>query len=176
MCVCVAFAVDWEMAQWSTSSHSEAHGGIYEDGPHKVEVVSVAGWNSSSSCGPKNRVAENRNNLPPKPLLVVLPKEEGEYPVVQFQHGFTLQNTFYSQLMSHVASYGFIVVAPQVGSIAKAQFSRICCWGVIAFCRMLQLRYICPRNALDYLVHWGDELSIELAMSKYEFQALCSNG
>jgi predicted dienelactone hydrolase len=39
---------------------------------------------------------------------------EGKFPVVQFQHGFLIMNTCYSQIISHIASYGFIVVAPQV--------------------------------------------------------------
>jgi chlorophyllase len=91
------------------------HGGIYEDGPYKVEIVKLTDGSSSSSCLPKHCVGDDNNEtLPPKPLIVALPKDEGEYPVVQFHHGFTLQNTFYSQLISHIASYGFIVVAPQV--------------------------------------------------------------
>jgi predicted dienelactone hydrolase len=44
---------------------------------------------------------------------------EGKFPVVQFQHGFWIKNTWYSQIISHVASYGFIVVAPQVNSLAS---------------------------------------------------------
>jgi predicted dienelactone hydrolase len=44
---------------------------------------------------------------------------EGKFPVVQFQHGFLIMNTCYSQLISHIASYGFIVVAPQVNSLTK---------------------------------------------------------
>ena len=98
------------------------HGGIYEDGPYKVEIVNVSDASGCSSCLPssksksKSRVAAAaENEIPaPKPLIVALPTEEGEYPVVQFHHGYTLQNTFYTQLISHIASYGFIVVAPQV--------------------------------------------------------------
>jgi predicted dienelactone hydrolase len=44
---------------------------------------------------------------------------EGKFPVVQFQHGFLIMNTCYSQIISHIASYGFIVVAPQVNSLAS---------------------------------------------------------
>ncbi|KAK1295759.1 hypothetical protein QJS10_CPB15g01868 [Acorus calamus] len=50
---------------------------------------------------------------PPKPLLIATPTGEGEYPVLVFLHGYLLYNTFYSQLLIHVASHGFIVVAPQ---------------------------------------------------------------
>lgn len=90
------------------------HGGIYEDGPFKVEIVRVDDASSSSTCLKTSRAAVNRENLSPKPLVVALPKDEGVYPVIQFHHGFTLQNMFYSQIISHIASYGFIVVAPQM--------------------------------------------------------------
>lgn len=99
-----------------------AHGGIYEDGPYKVEVVNVSNESLSSCClRSKSRVSAaaavmENEIVPPKPLIVALPTEEGEYPVVQFHHGYTLQNTFYTQLISHIASYGFIVVAPQVSN------------------------------------------------------------
>eukprot|EP00897_Mesotaenium_endlicherianum_P010769 jgi/Mesen1/9720/ME000693S09269 len=56
---------------------------------------------------------------PPKPLLVAVPKGAGLVPVVQLQHGFSLQNSYYSQLISHVASHGFIVVAPQLAGGAE---------------------------------------------------------
>ncbi|CAK9857064.1 unnamed protein product [Sphagnum jensenii] len=49
-------------------------------------------------------------------LWIVVPTAEGKFPVVQFQHGFQVRNTCYNQLISHVASYGFIVVAPQMDS------------------------------------------------------------
>lgn len=103
------------------NSPNFAHGGIYEDGPYKVEIVNVDHSSESSTCCAKGRVAAavTSTNFPPKPLIVAIPKDEGDYPVVQFHHGFTLQNMFYSQLIAHVASYGFIVVAPQVsGSYA----------------------------------------------------------
>lgn len=97
------------------------HGGIYEDGPYKVEIVNVSDVNACSCCLPSSKsrvaaVADVADNeiVAPKPLIVALPTEEGEYPVVQFHHGYTLQNMFYTQLISHIASYGFIVVAPQV--------------------------------------------------------------
>ena len=51
---------------------------------------------------------------PPKPLLVAAPCEEGEFPVLVLLHGYLLNNSFYSQLIQHLASHGFIVVAPQV--------------------------------------------------------------
>lgn len=47
-------------------------------------------------------------------LFVAIPETAGEYPVVQLQHGTKLDNTDYKDLMTHVASWGFIVIAPQV--------------------------------------------------------------
>ncbi|KAG2302347.1 hypothetical protein Bca52824_030998 [Brassica carinata] len=55
---------------------------------------------------------------PPKSLLVATPLAEGEYPVVMLLHGYLLSNSFYSQLMLHVSSHGFIVIAPQLYSFA----------------------------------------------------------
>jgi chlorophyllase len=46
--------------------------------------------------------------------MVAVPEDEGEYPVVQFQHGTNLKNSDYKELISRVASWGFIVVAPQM--------------------------------------------------------------
>jgi len=50
----------------------------------------------------------------PVPIRLWLPREVGTYPVVVFQHGFLLANTHYSDLFTHIASHGFVVVAPQM--------------------------------------------------------------
>lgn len=66
------------------------------------------------------RVESNSTNstplLPPKPLLIGMPSDDagGEFPVLILLHGYLLLNSFYSQLILHVASHGFIVIAPQV--------------------------------------------------------------
>ncbi|KAH8972774.1 hypothetical protein BDL97_01G009400 [Sphagnum fallax] len=49
---------------------------------------------------------------------------EGKFPVVQFQHGFLIMNTCYSQIISHIASYGFIVVAPQMDPIISVNATK----------------------------------------------------
>jgi len=36
------------------------------------------------------------------------------YPLVIFQHGFTMDASYYSAILTHVASHGFVVVAPQM--------------------------------------------------------------
>ncbi|KDP21405.1 hypothetical protein JCGZ_21876 [Jatropha curcas] len=48
---------------------------------------------------------------PPKPLLIV---EDGTHPVILFLHGTCLQNSYYAQLFEHIASHGYMLVAPQV--------------------------------------------------------------
>ncbi|OMO54677.1 Chlorophyllase [Corchorus capsularis] len=59
---------------------------------------------------------------PPKPLLIATPgeAEAGEFAVLIFLHGYLLYNSFYSQLIQHVASHGFIVIAPQLYTVAGA--------------------------------------------------------
>jgi chlorophyllase len=112
------------MMRSSRDDSSCAHGGVYEDGPYKAHTVSLE--QQQSRCGSKHShrvgggaaAATNETHLPPKPLLIAVPKAKGKYPVVQFQHGFTLQNHFYSQLLLHLASHGFIVVAPQMYTIS----------------------------------------------------------
>lgn len=47
-----------------------------------------------------------------KELFVVSPTIEGKYPVFVVIHACCVSNTTYSQLLQHVASHGFIAVAP----------------------------------------------------------------
>ncbi|XVF21715.1 hypothetical protein REPUB_Repub12eG0114100 [Reevesia pubescens] len=54
---------------------------------------------------------------PPKPLLIFTPSEQGTYPVILFFHGFYLHNYFYTDLLHHISSHGFIIVAPQLCNI-----------------------------------------------------------
>jgi len=50
----------------------------------------------------------------PRPLRLYAPAAGGTYAVVQFQHGFTADVRTYDVLLSHVASHGVVVVAPQM--------------------------------------------------------------
>lgn len=50
----------------------------------------------------------------PVNLLIFHPVEQGQYAVVQWQHGFLTANRWYSEILTHLASHGFIVVAPQM--------------------------------------------------------------
>ncbi|CAN6270832.1 unnamed protein product, partial [Urochloa humidicola] len=46
--------------------------------------------------------------------MVVAPMDAGKYPVLLFLHGFDINNRAYTNLLKHVASHGFIVVAPKL--------------------------------------------------------------
>ncbi|KAK7345905.1 hypothetical protein VNO77_16521 [Canavalia gladiata] len=59
-----------------------------------------------------------QNISPPKSLLIATPLEAGEFSLLLFLHGYLLYNSFYSQLIQHIASHGFIVIAPQLYTVA----------------------------------------------------------
>lgn len=48
------------------------------------------------------------------PLLIHAPQEPGDYPVVVFQHGFLARNSQVDVILTHLASHGFVVIAPQM--------------------------------------------------------------
>jgi chlorophyllase len=48
------------------------------------------------------------------PLLILAPDTPGNYPVVVCQHGFITRNEAYSEILTHLASHGFVVVAPHM--------------------------------------------------------------
>lgn len=50
---------------------------------------------------------------PPTELFIVSPVTNGTYPVLIFCHGFLLSSSWYSQLLKHIASHGYIVIAPK---------------------------------------------------------------
>jgi chlorophyllase len=50
----------------------------------------------------------------PVAMRVHAPHGPGPYPVVVFQHGFQSYNYTYDEILSHLASHGFVVVAPQM--------------------------------------------------------------
>ncbi|CAI9298174.1 unnamed protein product [Lactuca saligna] len=67
------------------------------------------------SCGKYHpKPIELNNEVTRKPLTIVTPLEEGEFPVLILLHGFLLDRDFYSQLSCHIASHGFIIVVPQL--------------------------------------------------------------
>ncbi|EYU41443.1 hypothetical protein MIMGU_mgv1a010077mg [Erythranthe guttata] len=88
---------------------SASSSNVFDIGNHTTKLIKI----EADNC----RKNASSSSPPPKPLLICAPSEEGVYPVLVFLHGFLLYNSFYSQLLQHVASHGFIVVAPQLYSI-----------------------------------------------------------
>ncbi|KAL5542018.1 hypothetical protein UlMin_009728 [Ulmus minor] len=84
---------------------------VFEIGNYKTILV------DSEKC-PKS----STELKPPKPILIGMP-EAGEFPVLLLLHGYLLCNSFYSQLIQHVASHGFIVIAPQLYTLAGCDTS-----------------------------------------------------
>lgn len=70
----------------------------YEPGPLTVRTVTL----------------DRCQNGAPVPLLIHTPDEPGTYAVVVFQHGFMSRNSMYGEVLRHVASHGFVVVAAQM--------------------------------------------------------------
>nr|WAU86936.1 birch protein [Betula platyphylla] len=78
---------------------------VFDVGKYETVLRTV----ETGTCTTKSKLAVP----PPKPLLIAMPSEAGEFPLLVFLHGYLLYNSFYSQLIQHIASHGFIVIAPQ---------------------------------------------------------------
>ncbi|KAG1361311.1 Chlorophyllase-1 [Cocos nucifera] len=68
----------------------------------------------------KKLVKQGDESRPPTDVLVVYPTVAGTYTVVLFLHGYFMRNTYYEQLLRHVASHGFILVAPQCNAMSPS--------------------------------------------------------
>lgn len=73
-------------------------GDPYVPGPLTVRTVSVA---------PCERGA-------PVAMRIHAPEQPDVYPLVVFQHGFLQANSSYTEILTHLASHGFVVVVPQM--------------------------------------------------------------
>lgn len=60
------------------------------------------------------KVKKSDVTRPPAEVLIVAPEAEGCYPTLLFCHGYCTQTTWYSQLLHHISSHGYIILAPQV--------------------------------------------------------------
>ncbi|KAL5975511.1 Chlorophyllase-2 [Asimina triloba] len=89
--------------------------GEYEVVELRIEAAAAHEAETTTTCSYRR---PSRPSRPPKPLLIATPatppKAGGEFPVVIFLHGYLLFNSFYSQLLRHVASHGFIALSPQL--------------------------------------------------------------
>ncbi|KAL6970461.1 chlorophyllase [Sarracenia purpurea var. burkii] len=97
----------------SSAALSTATSNVFEVGRFKTLLLNVEPEGCCNTTSPPAGVL-----LPPKPLLIATPAEAGEFPVLLFLHGYLISNSFYSQLLRHVASHGFIVIAPQLYLVA----------------------------------------------------------
>lgn len=71
---------------------------VYDPGPFEVR---------------RDRLAEGMSGAP-RAMDVYQPVDAPAAPVILWQHGFLLDVALYSDLLTHVASHGFVVVAPQM--------------------------------------------------------------
>ncbi|XP_004241041.1 chlorophyllase-2 [Solanum lycopersicum] len=85
-----------------TSTSSVTCSTVFDIGNYKTKLLKI----EPQTC--------SKHNSPPKSLLIGTPSEAGNFPVLIFLHGYLLYNSFYSQLIQHLSSHGFIVVAPQL--------------------------------------------------------------
>ena len=77
----------------------ESCGNFYKPGKLAVQVISLA-------------ANEQLGN--PVPMDIYAPEGPFRYPVIIFQHGFTGSIKGYETIFNHIASHGFVVVAPQM--------------------------------------------------------------
>lgn len=73
-----------------------------------------AGWTSESL----NRNGRNLNSIIYYPSFEEGSESQidtlnGAYPVIAFGHGFFMQNSYYISIFKHLASYGYVIIAPQ---------------------------------------------------------------
>ncbi|KAH1086155.1 hypothetical protein AAZX31_07G092300 [Glycine max] len=97
---------------------------------------------------------------PPKPLLIFTPTVPGAYPVILFVHGFFIRNFYYSKLLAHIVSHGFIIVAPQLFSNGLPMYgpTEVEYAGKVADWIAEELQHLLPENVeanLDKLVLSG---------------------
>lgn len=81
-----------------------------------------SGWTSASL----NRDGRNLNTIIYYPSIsegsnTQIDTLNGPYRVIAFGHGFFMQNSYYISLFKHLASYGFVVIAPQFPDVNHLQ-------------------------------------------------------
>lgn len=94
----------------SSSTCSTTATNVFEIGKHITVLLRA----EPGTCTTKSSLPVP----PPLQLLIATPSEAGEFPLLLLLHGYLLYNSFYSQLIQHIASHGFIVLAPQLYTVA----------------------------------------------------------
>lgn len=82
---------------------------VFDLGNYSTQLIKVV--EPGTCCSTSSIILPSS---PPKPLIIGTPTEAGLFPVLLLIHGYLLYNSFYSGLIQHIASHGFIVVVPQV--------------------------------------------------------------
>lgn len=94
-----------------------ALGGCHESGRIGPATSTAAGVTDPYAAGPfavDNVVLEAGEQGAPKRTRLFVPVTPGTYPMVQFNHGFQGSVDSFQTVLTHLASHGFIVVAPQL--------------------------------------------------------------
>ncbi|XP_059447118.1 chlorophyllase-2 [Corylus avellana] len=94
----------------TSASATDTTRNVFDVGKYETLLRTV----ETGTCATKSKLPFP----PPKPLLIAMPSDAGEFPILVFLHGYFLYNSFYSQLIQHIASHGFIVIAPQLYTVA----------------------------------------------------------
>ncbi|HNT29005.1 MAG TPA: hypothetical protein PKH10_12615, partial [bacterium] len=87
-----------ETDETTTPDEDAATVDVYAPGPHVVL---------------QKDVAENADGNA-QAVRIFYPAEAGTYPYINFVHGFQLKNIYYDQILTQLASHGFIIVSPQL--------------------------------------------------------------
>lgn len=83
---------------------------VFKPGRFRVRILKI----------PHTKTQGSTTTASPKPLLLAVPAQPGEYPVLLFFHGYMILNSFYTQLLQHIASHGYIAIAPQMYLVTGA--------------------------------------------------------
>ncbi|XP_054800308.1 chlorophyllase-1-like [Prosopis cineraria] len=105
-------------------------------------------------CQPLH-VDPSSTSSPPKPLLIFTPIVAAKYPVILFCHGFCLATSGYSNLFNHIASHGYVVVAPQFCLncewMPMMSYCEVKCAGDVADWVAEKLQSVLPENVIPNL-------------------------
>ena len=99
---CVAIAMLLSLAGLGGCKNNllyKSCGDFYKPGRLSVQVISLEA---------------NQQFGNPVQMDIYTPKETFKYPVIIFQHGFTGSIKEYETILNHLASHGFVIIAPQM--------------------------------------------------------------
>lgn len=85
---------------------------VFEKGDYETDHITVKASKGKNAKASKGKTVKEASL--PVDVFIVTPTEKGTYPVLLFCHGWKMTNEWYSDLFDHIASHGYIIVAPQV--------------------------------------------------------------